>query len=201
LMGEPEDEGIFSKTRYERISGTNKDMPLITNTKLYSGDAYYSNSYGKGGLCYYVLQDMLGDKLYFKSLHQYMDDWHGKHPMPYDFFYSVNNASGKDLSWFWQKWFFDLNYPDLSIKKVEKSGNDIKITITNKGGLPLPVYITITSTSGQKSILKFTAETWKDGKKEMSFIAKTPINKIGKIVVGNEFIPEKYDRDNVWTPQ
>ena len=34
-MGEPEDEGIFSKTRYEQISGTNKEVPLITNTKLY----------------------------------------------------------------------------------------------------------------------------------------------------------------------
>ena len=67
LMGEPEDEGIFSKTRYESVSGTDKDVPLITNTKLYSDDAYFSNSYGKGGLCYYVLQDMLGDELYFRS--------------------------------------------------------------------------------------------------------------------------------------
>ena len=200
LMGEPEDEGIFSKTRYERISGTNKDVPLITNTKLYSGDAYYSNSYGKGGLCYYVLQDMLGDKLYFKSLHQYMNDWHGKHPTPYDFFYSFNNASGKDLNWFWQKWFFGLEYPDLSIKKVERSGTDSKITIRNKGGLPLPVYVTITLKSGQESILKFNAEIWKDGKREMSFVAKMPINNIGKVVAGNAFIPDKYDNDNVWMP-
>ena len=32
-MGEPEDEGIFSKGRYEQISGTDRDVPLITNTK------------------------------------------------------------------------------------------------------------------------------------------------------------------------
>ncbi len=60
LMGEPEDEGIFSKTRYEHISGTNKEMPLITNTKIYSDADYLANSYGKGGICYYVLQDLLG---------------------------------------------------------------------------------------------------------------------------------------------
>ncbi|MDQ6890121.1 MAG: M1 family metallopeptidase, partial [Bacteroidota bacterium] len=117
LMGEPEPEGIFSKGRYESISGTNKDVPLITNTKLYSDAAYFSNSYGKGGLCYYILQDLLGDPLYFKSLHQYIKDWNGKHPTPYDFFYSFNNASGKDLNWFWQKWFFGWEYPDLAIKK------------------------------------------------------------------------------------
>ncbi len=198
LMGEPEDEGIFSKTRYERIAGTNKDVPLITNTKLYSDATYYSNSYGKGGLCYYVLQDMLGDYLYFKCLHQYMNDWHGKHPTPYDFFYSFNNASGKDLNWFWQRWFFGLEYPDLAIKNVKSYGKDTKITIKNKGGLPLPVYVTITSLSGDKSIQKFTAEKWKDGKSEMSFIIKMPISNISKIVLGNEFIPEKYDRDNSW---
>jgi hypothetical protein len=200
LMGEPEDEGIFSKTRYEEISGTDKDMPLITNTKLYNDAAYLSNSYGKGGLCYYVLQDMLGDALYFKSLHQYMNYWHGKHPVPYDFFYSFNNASRKNLNWFWNKWFFEWVYPDLSIKSVEKSGSGSKIIIENKGGLPLPVYITIT-TSGKKSIIKSTAEIWKDGKSIMSIQTKLHFTEIHKIELGNEFIPDKYKENNVWVPK
>ncbi|MEO8111021.1 MAG: M1 family metallopeptidase [Ginsengibacter sp.] len=197
-MGEPEDEGIFSKTRYEQISGTNKDVPLITNTKLYSDAAYFSNSYGKGGLCYYILQNMLGDELYFKSLHQYMNDWHGKHPTPYDFFYSINYASGKDLNWFWQKWFFGWEYPDLSIKKVEKISGGTKITIKNKGGLPVPAYVTITTKSSKETVVKFTAETWKE-KKEMSFTTNISIGDISKIYLGNEYIPEKYKKDNVWT--
>ncbi len=198
LMGEPEDEGIFSKTRYEFISGTDKDVPLITNTKLYSDAAYLSNSYGKGGLCYYVLQDMLGDELYFKSLHQYMNDWHGKHPTPYDFFYSINNASGKDLDWFWRKWFFGWEYPDLVIKKVGKTAEGTTITIANKGGLPIPVYATIISKSGKEAVQKFTAEIWKDGKKEISFLSHIPLIDIAKITIGNEYIPEKNKKDNVW---
>ncbi|MEP6948603.1 MAG: M1 family metallopeptidase [Ginsengibacter sp.] len=197
LMGEPEDEGIFSKTRYESVSGTDKDVPLITSTKLYSDEAYLSNSYGKGGVCYYVLQDLLGDELYFKSLHQYMDDWHGKHPVPYDFFYSLNKASGKSLDWFWDKWFFGWSYPDLSIKKVEGSGTGTKITIENKGGLPLPVYFTIFS-RGKKSILKFTAEVWKEGQKEMTFSTSNSFPEISKIILGNEFIPDKFKKDNTW---
>jgi hypothetical protein len=197
LMGEPEDEGIFSKTRYEEISGTDKDVPLITNTKLYSDAAYLSNSYGKGGICYYTLQNLLGDKLYFKSLHQYMNNWHGKHPVPFDFFYSFNNASGKNLNWFWQKWFFEWVYPDLSIKAVERSGSGSKIIIENKGGLPLPVYITIII-SGKKFIVKSTAEIWKDGKKVISFQTKFSFAAIDKIQLGNEFIPDKFEADNVW---
>lgn len=200
LMGEPEDEGIFSKTRYEEISGTDKDVPLITNTKLYNDAAYLANSYGKGGLCYYVLQDLLGDKLYFKSLHQYMNDWHGKHPVPYDFFYSFNNASGKNLNWFWQKWFFEWVYPDLSIKRIGKSGAGTEITIENKGGLPLPVYITVTS-SEKKSVIKSTAEIWREGKRVVSFQTKLPFEKISEVELGNEFIPDKYRANNVWSPK
>ncbi len=196
-MGEPEDEGIFSKTRFEKISGTDEDVPLITNTKDYGGAAYLANSYGKGGVCYYVLQNLLGDKLYFKALHQYMNDWRGKHPTPYDFFYSFNNASQQNLNWFWNRWFFGWQYPDLAIKKVERTANETKITIANKGGLPVPVYLTIIFKDGKKAIEKYTAEVWKDNN-EKTFSISTPYSSIAEIKLGNEFIPDKYDQNNVW---
>ncbi len=197
LMGEPEDEGIYSKTRYERISGTDSDMPLITNTKLYEGAAYLSNSYGKGGLCYWVLQDMLGDQSYFKALHQYMSDWHGKHPMPYDFFYSFNSATGKDLNWFWKKWFFDWVYPDLGITKVEQQHGTTKITVTNKGGLPVPVYLTLSFDKGEPITLHYGADVWKDGKTEF-VVTQQLAGKVTFIRLGNDFTPDKNERDNEW---
>ncbi len=198
LMGEPEDEGIFSKTRYEFISGTDKDVPLITNTKLYQDAAYAANSYGKAGLCYYVLQDMLGDSLYFKALHQYMNQWNGKHPVPYDFFYSFNTGSGKDLNWFWQKWFFGWEYPDLAIKSVLKNNSGTTITIQNIGGLPVPVYLDVELKSGKHAIVKLTAVSWKTGNKDVNIAIKNPINSIQSLKVGNEFIPEKNKKDNSW---
>ncbi|MEO7316875.1 MAG: M1 family metallopeptidase [Ginsengibacter sp.] len=198
LMGEPEDEGIFSKTRYEFISGSDKDVPLITNTKLYQDAAYAANSYGKAGLCYYVLQDMLGDSLYFKALHHYMNNWNGKHPVPYDFFYSFNAGSGKDLNWFWNKWFFGWEYPDLAIKSVLKNQSGIKITIENIGGLPVPVYLDVELKSGKHEIVKLTAEAWKTGNKDVNIAIKNPIHFIQSLKVGNEFIPEKNKKDNSW---
>lgn len=197
-MGEPEDEGIFSKTRFEKVSGTDEQIPLITNTKVYGGLAYLANSYGKGGVCYYVLQDLLGDKLYFKALHHYINDWHGKHPTPYDFFYSFNDGSGKNLNWFWERWFFGWQYPDLAIQKVETKGNGTQITIANKGGLPVPVYLSITFKNGKKLIEKKTAEAWKNNEKNTIFMIKEPLSSIREIKLGNEFIPDKYEENNFW---
>ena len=52
-----------------------------------SGVGYGNNSYGKASLSYLALKDMLGDELFKKALHNYMEDWNGKHPIPWDYFY------------------------------------------------------------------------------------------------------------------
>ena len=197
MMGEPEDEGIYSKGRYERISGTDKDLPLITNTKLYEAGAYLSNSYGKGGLCYWVLQDMLGDKIFFNALHQYMQDWHGRHPTPYDFFFSFNRAVGKDLGWFWKKWFFEWVYPDLGITGVATQNGLTKITIANKGGLPVPVYLAINTGEGQTKNIHYGAEVWAKDQKEL-VIQQRFQGKVISVTLGNAYTPDKYREDNQW---
>ena len=197
LMGEPEDEGIFSKTRYEKISGTDKDLPLISNTKLYQDAAYFSNSYGKGGICYWVLQDMLGDKLYFKALHQYMDNWHGKHPVPNDFFNSFNSATNKNLDWFWKKWFYEWVYPDLKIEKVTFEPGILKLTIMNSGGLPLPVFIRILFESGEGINLHLGADVWEKGNMYYTIDQKI-MGKVASIELGHPFVPDKFKDDNMW---
>lgn len=197
MMQEPEDDGIFSKTRFENISGTDKDVPLITNTKLYQDEAYLANSYGKAGVCYWVLQNMLGKQLYFKALHQYINDWHGKHPVPYDFFYEFNTASGKNLNWFWQKWFFGRVYPDLAITSVEQKNGATKIVITNKGGLPVPVYLAITFNKKDTWNVRYGADVWEDGKQEI-IIEQKDLAKIKFIKLGNDHVPDKFEDDNVW---
>ena len=196
-MGEPEDEGIFSKGRFERISGTDRDIPLITNTKLYDGDAYLANAYGKGGICYWVLQDMLGDSLYFKALHQYINDWHGKHPSPYDFFNEFNTATGVNLNWFWQKWFFDRAYPDLSIDSVSQNGQLVKIIIINNGLLPLPVYVSVRYTNGHTRVFHYGADVWSDGVKQITITEKTSAI-IKSVMLGNDHVPDKFEKDNFW---
>ena len=73
---------------------------------------------------------MLGDALFKKALHEYMARWHGKHPIPWDYFNSMSNASGQDLSWFFQSWFFTNGYIDLAVGPVSGSS----VTVNNVGG-------------------------------------------------------------------
>src|SRR5213076_2392583 len=59
-----------------------------------SGNSYGNNAYGKPALGYLALKELLGDAEFGRALHGFMDRWHGKHPIPWDFFNTVNNVAG-----------------------------------------------------------------------------------------------------------
>ena len=71
-----------------------------------------------------------------------MDRWHGKHPIPYDFFFTFNKMAGEDLSWYWKPWFFEHGYPDLAINDAEITDQVIKVKIAKIGKLPVPIKLT-----------------------------------------------------------
>jgi aminopeptidase N len=99
---------------------------------------------------------MLGDDLFRKCLHGFMERWHGKHPIPWDFFYSFNDISGKNLNWFWDSWYFSHGYIDMAIAKVK----DMDITLKNIGGYPAPIDVDITFSDGSKETLHQTPAIW-----------------------------------------
>lgn len=80
----------------------------MTLTPDLKGSGSFTNSYPKPGLGYLYVKDYLGDELFTKALHTYIQNWNGKHPMPYDFFNSINEGSGKNLNWFWKAWFLKM---------------------------------------------------------------------------------------------
>src|SRR5699024_10353343 len=125
---------------YNRLAGNEEDLPIMTKSTNLSGGAsiegvditdmaYFLNSYPKPGLAYLYIKDLLGDQLFTRALHHYIKQWHGKHPIPWDFFNSINEGSGKNLNWFWKSWFFDYGYPDLAIQAVtpKEKGYTVKI--------------------------------------------------------------------------
>ncbi len=144
--------------------------PIITRGELTSGKILGDNEYGKPSLAYLALKDMLGDDEFKKTLHVFMDRWHGKHPIPWDYFYSINDASGKNLNWFWNNWFFSTNYIDLSIQKLNPVKKGYDLIIDNIGGFAVPFDVVITYTDGTNQIIHQTPEIWHKDQKQASIL-------------------------------
>ena len=95
------------------------DLPIITPGDSLVGAAVGHNQYGKAASAYIALKDLLGDEN-SKCLKEFINRWNGKHPLPWDMFNTFNNVSGKNLNWFFQSWFFDNGYIDLSIQDEKR---------------------------------------------------------------------------------
>ena len=52
-------------------------------------------------------------------------------------------GSGKNLNWFWKKWFYDNGVPDLAITNVKQNGKQVTVTVQMKGSKPVPVHLTV----------------------------------------------------------
>ena len=137
-----------------------EDLPIIIPADALSGFAYGDNAYGKAALGYLALKDMLGDAMFKNALQEFMRRWHGKHPIPWDFFNTVNNVTGKDLNWFWNDWFFSNGYIDLAITGVDKTGDGYSVYISNVGGMPAPADLVARFSDGSTQTFHQNAAIW-----------------------------------------
>ncbi|HEY9426473.1 MAG TPA: M1 family metallopeptidase [Gemmatimonadaceae bacterium] len=141
------------------------EIPIVTPEDALVGAAYGPNAYGKASLGYLALKDLLGDAMFRKVLHGFVDRWHGKHPLPWDFFNTVNDISGKNLNWFWRSWYFDNSYIDLAVAGVTKTGNGYTVALDNIGGMLPPVDIMVKYSDGSSQTLHQTPAIWEANQK------------------------------------
>src|SRR5213075_1195624 len=129
-----------------------EDVPIITPEDVLKNQAYGNNAYGKPSLGYLAVKDLLGDALFRKCLHAYMDRWNGKHPQPWDFFNTFSDVSGKNLDWFWTNWYFTNGYIDLAARGVTREHGGYAVTVDNVGGMAAPFDLQFGYTDGSTQV-------------------------------------------------
>lgn len=139
---------------------TVQDLPIITPADMVKGAAYGNNAYGKPALGYLALKELLGDAAFRTALHAFMARWHGRHPIPWDLFNTVNDVTGRDLDWFWERWFFRNSYIDLGVTGVTRTPAGHQVTLANIGGMPAPVDLVVTFADGGTRTLHQTPAIW-----------------------------------------
>ena len=187
----------YGVSGYERAAGNEIDLPVITLTTQQYGTSMFINSYPKPALGYLYVKDMLGDELFYKGLHNYIRNWNGKHPMPYDFFNSMNAGAGKNLNWFWKRWFFDGGVPDLGIAKVLEKGKLKQVTVLLKGLKPLPVDLTVEYKDGSSQKIHRSIAVWEKGNTSV-LVNFNSDKKIRSINLGSTYVPDVNRKDNVY---
>jgi hypothetical protein len=177
---------------------TAEDLPIITPSNEQTG-GYGNNAYGKPSLSYLALKDMLGDELFKKALHGYMDRWHGKHPIPWDYFNSMSNISGRSLEWYFKSWFFTNGYNDLAISNAVKGKDGYTLTVKNIGGFAIPFDVVLTFTDGSTQTIHQTPAVWEANQKQTYVTFKAVIGKsLKSVTLDNGIFVDAYKANNTW---
>ena len=159
-------------------------------------------AYSKPGMGLDILRNyVLGIDRFDYAFRIYIQKWAFKHPTPWDFFRTMENASGEDLSWFWRGWFLNNWKLDQAVKEVKYvSGDTLKgalITIENLEEMALPVELAITEANGNKDTVNLPAEIWQRGS-TWTFKYKST-SKITRIVIDPDHsFPDIDPSNNIW---
>ena len=184
-------------TTYENLAGTENDIPEIIPSLSQPYGAYRNSAYDRPAVAYEILYDMLGDELFKKAFRDYIQRWNGKHPIPYDFYFTFNDVTGQNLNWFWKPWFFEIGYPDLAFDKVEVHDGKAIVKVINDGIIPVPVKLTVEYENDFSEVFYYKADVWKEGNK----IFTTEIDLKGilkQIKLGDIFIPDSNRENNLF---
>jgi hypothetical protein len=182
---------------YSLIAGREIDLPMMIPSIYLKGKSYRNASYSRPAIAYNLLRKIMGDEKFKDALHLYLDRWNGKHPIPYDFFYTFDQINGEDLRWFWKPWFFERGHADLAIKDVISRDNETEVVIERVGLLPVPIKMKIAYADESEEIITHSAEVWKDGSIEFR-VTIDHEKEIESIGIGDKYIPDINQKNNIY---
>jgi len=159
--------------------------------------AYYKASLGLVLLREYVLDHNRFDY----AFRTYINRWAYKHPSPEDFFRTMNDATGEELNWFWNEWYYQTWTLDQAVTGVKYTDDDpakgALITLQNYNQMVMPVVVKIEEQNGKTTQLKLPVEIWQHGGKyTLKYASTSPI--VSVVVDPEEQLPDVNPKNNVW---
>ncbi|MEN8375441.1 MAG: M1 family metallopeptidase [Gemmatimonadota bacterium] len=176
------DEGMTSflenQSRKEFYPGVDHDQPdrdsyidgaragaegsMMTRSDYHvPGPGFVIASYRKPATLLALLRGVLGDERFEAAYREFHARWRFKHPYPWDFFRTMEDVTGRDLSWFWGSFYDETWTVDHSVDgmSVFEDGS-ARITIRDLGDAPLPVPVSVTRADGSTVELMVPVERW-----------------------------------------
>lgn len=159
-----------------RLDQTATAQPIMTPANRYlNNNNLGSLAYVKPSIVLLALRNkVLGAEVFDSAFREYSRRWAFKHPQPADFFRTMENVSGRDLSWFWRGFFFTTSTVDQAVENVRQANGRAVVTIRNFGSAVMPVDLELTFSDGTTQLVHYPVEIWFGGDR---YMAQIPVSK------------------------
>jgi hypothetical protein len=175
-------------------------LPDVTQARNLGVAAYYKPYMGLKIL----RENVLGEDRFDYAFKEYVRRWAFKHPTPFDFFETMEDASGEDLGWFWKGWIIEDWKLDVGVDEVlyqnQNPAEGSVITISLKEKLPMPVVVEVKESNGKTGRTEFPVEIWlKGGEWKFRYPSTSAI--VSVTVDPDNQLPDINPKNNTWTPK
>jgi hypothetical protein len=144
------------------------DVPLMTRPDNIDPRALGALGYRKPGAVLLTLRNhVVGRETFDAAFRDYTRRWAFRHPTPADFFRTVENAAGEDLSWFWRGFFYTNDVLDIGVGPVTTSQRDgetfATVPLTKHTSIPFPVEMRLAFADGSTADVRLPVHIWAKG--------------------------------------
>ncbi len=155
-------------------SGT--QSPLMTAPDDIDPSALGAIGYRKPALVLLTLRNhVVGAEFFDRAFRDYIRAWAFKHPTPADFFRSIENGAGEDLSWFWRSFFYTTDVLDIGIDSVamqsSEGQNFVKVSLHRLTSVPFPVRFRVAYADGTTDDFSLPVNIWARGNRFDAVVA------------------------------
>ncbi|HEX6533070.1 MAG TPA: M1 family metallopeptidase [Gemmatimonadaceae bacterium] len=156
--------------------------PLMTPPDRINAGALGAIGYRKPAAVLLALRDhVVGRETFDEAFREYVRRWSFKHPTPADFFRTIENYSGRDLSWFWRGFFYSTDVMDIGIDSVSTTASDgaeqALVMLSKHTSIPFPVELRLKLADGTTQDARLPVQIWSAGDR---FEAAIPVR--GRVV-------------------
>ncbi|MBD2769475.1 M1 family metallopeptidase [Hymenobacter sp. BT664] len=175
-------------------------VPDVTQARNLGFAAYSKMGYG----LFLLREEVLGPERFDYAFRTYIKRWAFKHPQPKDFFRTMNEASGEDLTWFWREWVYNNWALDQAVSTVTYVNQDpaqgALITLENRGPAAMPVTADVTEASGKTTRVHLPVEIWqRGGTWTFRYNSTTPLVRVR--LNATKLLPDANPGNNLWQAQ
>jgi aminopeptidase N len=149
------------------MATSGQERPVMSFADQLPGMFVGPAAYDKPALALRLLREVVvGPDRFDAAFREYFRRWAYKHPTPADFFRTMEDGVGEDLSWFWRGWLYTTAQLDQAVDSVSVSDSaevESRIHLRNRGGIPMPVELALQMDDGSTRRLTLPVEIWFGG--------------------------------------
>jgi len=142
--------------------------PLMTAPDNIDASALGAMGYRKPAVVMLTLRNhVIGPDLFDTAFRQYIRTWAFKHPTPGDFFRSIENSTGEDLSWFWRSFFYTSDLLDIGIDsastRTAQGQTFARMALRRNTSVLFPVRLRVAYADGTTQDFSLPVNIWARG--------------------------------------